>query len=400
MPTSESISDHLSGQQLDIRTTHSARFMDQKVTPDVLTFVSDCIVNFVGTDLGKVFTTTDIWHSDYFKKNARLTFSKPDTDEKTTLNEYDKFISQPIKMLAYAGILVEEKRGTTNYYTVSSMDLLQHIALSAQRALSFMGVYVDHVLAASGFDRRMSDYEHKYTDGTLTQFDFRELKSAFQKLIIGNTPVKGTTEVNRIFPKVFNVYAVTHGLPGSRAGLMTNHPFYSSDLMYNRVNFRDINKVKGLSRQQASGIVIEQGAYADYQMHKVMDAVRKRHAPNSEVRDSFATGQATQVHHIFPKALFPELRAFPENLILLTPQQHNTKAHPGNNTNQIDPVYQNICLQSKAKSIEDSLREEDAFYSAESFLHVIRGGLNTTFVPSSDIGLIKSRLVALQTSTS
>lgn len=394
MTTQELIQNQLRKQNLDIRATNNARFMDQKVTPDVLTFIADCIVNFVAGDLKKEFTKNDIWHSDYFKKNVKIIYSKPEADNETVQHEFDKFTAQPIKTLAYSGILQEENRGNANYYVVKNADLLEYVSLSDRKALEFLSVYIQEVMGASGFLSRLEDYKSKYEARQLSANDFREVKDAFEKFIIGNTPIQGETEVRRIFPKVFNVYAVTYGLPGSESGRMTDHPFYSSDLMYNRVNFRDINKEKGLSRGEAASITQHKEEYSNYEMKKAMDAIRKRHAPNSEVRDQYARGEATQVHHIFSKSTHPHLRATLENLILLTPQQHNTLAHPGNKTSSVDPAYQLICLGAKVDSVESSVRSDDAFYSKESLIDVINLGLDAKLTIASDFQGIRNRLLS------
>ncbi len=80
-----------------------------------------------------------------------------------------------------------------------------------------------------------------------------------------------------------------------------------------------------------------------------------------------------------------------ENLILLTPQQHNTKAHPSNHTHSIDRDYQQECLLSKIDSIEMSLKQGKDVYSKESLIHVLNIGLsldmstNTTFDDLRDL---------------
>lgn len=48
----------------------------------------------------------------------------------------------------------------------------------------------------------------------------------------------------------------------------------------------------------------------------------------------------TQAHHIFPKNEFPEIMHYVENLIMLTPNQHYSYAHPNNNTYIIDLTAQ------------------------------------------------------------
>ena len=60
--------DHFSNMDLDIRRTNFGRFTDQKNTPDIVSFIADCIVNYIGSESGKKFTVKDIWKSRYFEK--------------------------------------------------------------------------------------------------------------------------------------------------------------------------------------------------------------------------------------------------------------------------------------------------------------------------------------------
>jgi hypothetical protein len=41
------IENYLNEIDFDIRKTNNARFIDQKVTPDVLSIIADCILEFV-----------------------------------------------------------------------------------------------------------------------------------------------------------------------------------------------------------------------------------------------------------------------------------------------------------------------------------------------------------------
>ena len=63
------LKQHFDQIDLDIRKKASgySRFMDQKVTPDVLSFIADCIVNFLGgKDAGTTFVVGDIWEFLFF----------------------------------------------------------------------------------------------------------------------------------------------------------------------------------------------------------------------------------------------------------------------------------------------------------------------------------------------
>lgn len=97
----------------------------------------------------------------------------------------------------------------------------------------------------------------------------------------------------------------------------------------------------------------------------------------SEVKDQYRVGEATQVHHIFPKSEFPQIAHYLENLIKLTATQHYTKAHPNNKTQIVNKDYQLVCLLAKSQTIEDSLkRVGEKYYRKESFIVVINTGLD------------------------
>src|SRR5690606_35081223 len=106
-----------------------ARFMDQKCTPDVVSTIADCVVNFVGNEFKKEFTVKDIWNSRYFLNEVKSVFNKPDAKKETSKREYNKFIGQPLRMLAYAHVLCVSKRGNTNYYTINNFEILEYISL-------------------------------------------------------------------------------------------------------------------------------------------------------------------------------------------------------------------------------------------------------------------------------
>lgn len=71
------INDLLNSHNFDIRITKDARFMDQKITPDVLTIVADCIIQFVNNK-SKEFIARNIWENDYTNENVKNIFNKPD----------------------------------------------------------------------------------------------------------------------------------------------------------------------------------------------------------------------------------------------------------------------------------------------------------------------------------
>ena len=167
--------------------------------------------------------------------------------------------------------------------------------------------------------------------------------------------------------------------------------------MYNRKNWRDLNKDKSITRQEAQEQqdVKQQEVYNAYYVQKAMNLLRKIQV-ESEVHDQWGNGEATQVHHIFPKSQFPQLAHYLENLIKLTATQHFTKAHPDNKTQEINRDYQLTCLLAKANTVESSLNAVgDKYYRKESFIFVINTGLDVHLSATLSFLEIKSILVQL-----
>lgn len=392
------IADYLTGLNLDIRSSHYSRFIDQKVTPDVLQFIADCILNFIGGDKDKEFTRTDIFKFSYFINNVVALFNKPSPTNPTTAREYDKFIGQPLRMLSFSGILQSTDVGRGYIYKVENYNLLRYIATNSYNASNFLYHYLKKVLEDSGFYENIERYKRLCLSGKVTNNDLYELKRKYQQFIRGHTGIRGVTEMNRMFPKLLNIIASKEGIPGIRSGRITGHPFYQQDLIYNEVNFRDIgNKVKGMSRQEAQEFMKQQEAVNKYHVARAKAIISNRYR-DSEVRDRWAIGEATQVHHIFPESKYPQFSAYLENLIKLTPTQHYTKAHPSNHTNAVDRGYQVVCLLAKSDSIETSLSNKEGIYEKVKFVEVINYGYKMDIDNSTSFNDIKTQLRSQQAS--
>jgi hypothetical protein len=362
---------------MDLRTTHNARFMDQKVTPDVLSFISDCIINYTAGNKNKLFCVKDIWDSDYFIKNIALIFGKPSPNNQSAMHEYDKFIAQPIKTLEYSHILESTRKGRATYFKIKKLDILEFISLKDKNAFIFLTFYLDKVLRDSGILVYFENFINKAKNNKVTKNDFSFLKEKYQKFIIGNTPINGKVEVNRIFTKILNIFSVENNTFGTIKGHLSKRPIYYTDLMYNRTNFRDLEKEKKLTRQEVHESTKNLKSYEDYNSYLMTKAINfiKNKYNQSEIHDAYSTGPATYVHHIFPKNESPEIAHYLENLIKLTAEQHFTHAHPKGNTHITNKEYQLVCLLSKTESIEKSLINGEFFYSKPSLVFVINTGL-------------------------
>ena len=364
----------------DIRQTHDARYVDQKCTPDIVCFIADCILNT--SCATKTFTINDLWDERFFIDNCRVIFGKPSPADPSARNEYNKVLCQPLKLLAYAHVLTVCKDDRTLFFSVADVDMLEYISVKERNAYNFMLKFFGKVIADSGLIRIFDEYKQNCISNPKSAKT--EIYAKYHRFISANTPSRSKTDVDRIFHKVFNLFAYSNMLPGSNGKLLDWY-----DLMYNRVNWRDKDKKqKALTRQQAVAAEIEQmnqDFYIDYQVNKAIRKVREKQGTISEVHDDLASGVATEVHHIFPKSEFPELASYFENLILLTSSQHRQKAHPRSNFHLIDKEYQLVCLMAKSRTVEDYINAHgETFYSKKSFLLVVNTGTSSNTLHESD----------------
>lgn len=383
----ETINSYLNQFDFDIRKSNDARYVDQKCTPDIVCFLADCILNISASH--PTFTANDIWQSQYFKHNCRIVFNKPYADDERAKNEYNKWFSQPLKLFHTAGILSADFSTRPTSYSIKNEELLDYISRRERNSYNFLYCFFSKVLKDSGFWKYFEEYLQNV--GINQSGAKTELYDRYYRLISGNTPSQSRLDINRMFHKVLNVLAAEHCVPGSSG----NEPRMFSDLMYNRKNWRDLNKEKSVTRQEAAEERVDeqQEAYNAYYVQKAIALIRKIHS-ESEVHDSWSNGPATQVHHIFPKSQFPQIAHYVENLILLTATQHNTKAHPKNNTQIVDKDYQLVCLLAKSDTIEQSLRQVgEKYYRKESFVYVINTGLSSELSTRLSFSEIKSKLI-------
>ena len=369
----------------DIRKTGNGRWIDQKCTMDELCFVADCVVNYLDEGGCEPFKSPNIWHAEYSIKNVMELFSKPDPTDKTTIDEYNKFFRQPLKMLSAAGVLSERKVGSEIQFRVENRDILNYLSLNERNCMDFLCSYIEKTLKDSG----IWDYFASFFDEQ-TKERYQEVKQAFHEFCIKYTPINNSAEPGRIFAKVINPLAVKYKKKGSERGHISSKIITLDKIKYNQPNtIRDKDKEKNVSRQQAKldpNTTTVNASY-NYQVTKAMNRLRKYNdkvnASRSEVTDKFSIGSvATHMHHIFPKSSFPSIADYVENLIALTSAQHMQEAHPNGNTQVIDKDFQYLCLICKTESIRRYLMYglgSSNFYSFDNFMTVLDTGFNSTF---------------------
>ncbi len=367
----------------DIRVSNNARWIDQKCTPDVLTIISDCILNLDSFDIeNEYFTSMDVWHSDFTVENIQNIFKKPSPNEKKARNEYDKFFQQPMELLSYAGVLEKAKRGNRNYYIVKNRIILEWLSIREKNSLLFLNKYITKVLTDSGIYYLFESFFQ-----SPNKSNYNHMKDGYAKFIINHTPINKLLEPYRIFIKVLNPLSYFHNSYGTERGRISKQKITYDMLMYNRDNFRDVyaNKPKDMTRKQyEASIGYSQKDNLDlykYQSSKAKRLVREYNAMFnnglSEVyQENHASDLATHMHHIFPESDFPEISGYPENIIALTPTQHLNYAHVNGNTYLISEDFQHIILLAKNDTISNDYNQNIDVYDFDNFLLVLSVGFD------------------------
>ena len=392
------IQTYLNSFDLDVRKTKDGTWIDQKCTPDVVSFVADCILTYM-EDIGsyehnELFTIKNIMLNKNSMDNIAL-FGKPEVVLGS--REYDKFFSQPIKLLNYAHVLKKVGRdGRAFQFKIENYEILDYIAENERNAQIFMNIYIKKVLSDSG---QWDVYENFFNDQTREMFYL--VKNSFVDFMCNNTLRGGsrggdTTDIRRMFPKVINCLAVTRRSKGTIRGNISRDVIQRQDILYNRRNFYDelTGKPKGVLRADHDvPIVGEAEARTNVEVNKAKRKVKNyNRLNNNEMTETFIDIAfsvdgvlvekeqeeikkiGTQVHHIFPKGQFPSIADYLENLITLSPNQHVLYAHPNGNTNQIDRLYQYYLLLCKTRRIQ---MDDKGFYSKEKYIEVLNTGFKT-----------------------
>ncbi|EAI5560996.1 restriction endonuclease [Campylobacter lari] len=387
----------LSQKNYDIRIHKNARWIDQKCTFDVVCMIADCILQFVQNDQEKSFSTVDIWKNQYTIDNVVAIFSKPSPDDRKAKNEYDKYFGQPIKLLAYSGILLENTEHRPYTYQVVNFSLLEHIALRERNALNFLILYIEKVLKDSDLWNIFNDFLQRQTKDS-----FALLKSEFINFTINHTKINGVLECGRIFTKILNPLAYINQKKGTERGRLSQTIITQSDLQYNRENWRDQLSGKDKNVVRADHNYLTENQYDQYKIQKAKRIIRNfnnqyRNGISEVVQDD-DKNLATQIHHIFAASDYPSIADYLENLIALTPNQHNLKAHPQNHTKEIDRDFQYICLLAKTYSIWENLTQKSkqpTIYNFEDYKIVLNTGLETqefTNIVECDFKLILNKI--------
>lgn len=407
--TEQQIKDWLNKYDLDLRKTKDGTALDMKDTPDIVSYIADCIVHFAddatssGIALNDVrFSVADIWHTQYAIDTAVQVFGKPSPDSPKAIQEYNKLFTLPIKALLYARVLSTDKKGRSYIFSIRNYELLDYIASRDGNAAKFLALYFKKVLEDSGIYRYFDIFLQDQTKVSLS--NARTLYAKFnQEYKIKGQKGGSNLESNKTFIKLINIMAYDERKCGiAKGGGVTDAPISLQHIRYNAPNSRDLanGKPKGLTRteHEVSPAAIARTEYAINRAKQRVDKYnqafnagltetmpmvirgRKNNCIDMAFEVNASRQNATDKHHIFPAAEFPEISTYFENIICITPEQHLNIAHPSHDTHAINRMYQYYLILCKMERIMlnviDGIGTPD-FYSFRKFTKVLDVGLRT-----------------------
>ena len=370
-------------------------YFEQKITPDVLSFTAKCIIYLINNDTSKSFSDKDIRELDFFREVTTTYFSKPEQTEETE-GEYNKFTSYHLGLLAFSKILKEVDQRPKRF-KIENLELLNFISQNDTNSLMFLEIYLDKLLR----DNKLYGDFHRYII-TPNQDTYKSIKENFWHWARENTNVRGSkpTHTYRVFNKIFNLFAYSNSLPGESASIIREGRCPYVYLVYNRINFRDVNRPRGISRIEYSSQVERNAAdigWIGFLTNAAKSKIKEKYL-HSEVLDKDYSPEINgkiQIHHIFPQAEFLEFSSYLENLIALTAGQHNSHAHD-KGTRSINKRFQVVCLLAKLKDIESSLSNGEELYELDKFIFLINKGLDLNISDDSNINSIRDVLNSLK----
>lgn len=391
------VSQFLNEHNYDIRVTRNGRWIDQKCAFDTVSFVADCVMNYLGNGGEEPFESPAIWREEYSIQNVMSLFGKPNPTKDSAKDEYNKFFRQPLKMFAAAGVMTECRKGSAIEFSVVNKDILSYIARRDRNSFDFICLYVEKTLKDSGM---WDDFASFFDEQTKERYE--TLKDDFAQFCKKNTPINTSVEAGRIFNKVLNQLACKYHKRGTERGHMSKNIITFDKVVYNKVNWYDnlTSKDKNVARSDYTPGKVKSSANYQYQVNKAIKYMKKyykEHKHNDpEVRDRyFSPGKCSAIHHIFPKSVFPQIAMKYENLIGLTSAQHMQEAHPNGNTQKINRDFQYQCLIVKADNIRQNIEGDGTpvIYDFDEFMNVLDIGLNTNMfsgMPDGDFDAVLS----------
>lgn len=245
----DTIKELIKKAKLDLSITGNARWMDQKVTPDILQLI--CEIVYITRSPEQGFTVNQVLYSTEFLATVKESFGKEPNSSKNFKSEVGKIVMQPLKLLASAGILEEttEDGNRAIIFKIKNYEVLGWIADEVLNSYKFLSAYFEEFLIQNSMEFKFEELVTQLKNGQDNSLkSFEEFRDSFTKRVNEFTNSKKAKEPRRVFNKVYNLLAYSNGVNGVEVGELTAEPCSYDSLMYNRENIVH----KGIRHRSAS----------------------------------------------------------------------------------------------------------------------------------------------------
>jgi hypothetical protein len=420
--TNQDFQKLLTGKKLDIRKIKH-QIGDQKSSCfDVIEIIAECVIHFTQESPKKKFTSKELRGNNFSDKTVRENLGKPTTKNMKS-NEYDKFFQQPLKVLTYAGILDEED----GKFSVKNRKVLQMISEQSRAAQQFCAEFAEKYFRDSGLGTQLDDFiavandENKATP----RKKLNNLRDAHFKVLDKHTPRKKSqtkdakgkptgkyafkgkrkdTNSKRIFWPALKCIAQKNQTRGGYKGRLSKDVILPEDLRYGgEPNFRDKGKKRGETRAQfenRKSKESKQDKFGQREEDRTKERIRERYGSKPQFMEDGISrlGVVVEMHHILPKMDFPKFRAYPENIISVTRDQHGF-AHLQKSSSRVnysapaEPRYQAKLLICQSFYVEREVDNGGEFYTKESFMDILRVRYNSDFTGQESFDDLREMII-------
>lgn len=271
---------------------------------------------------------------------------------------------------------------------ISEPNVLNFLSISINNAIAFLSIYTILFFEKNGLGKNLYNFFRNQINSSLNEnktINDYELNKLFEnwkelwylKSNITRPCIEGKKkkelELNRIWPKVINPLAFSLNKLGSIKLVCKKVLF--TDLIYNKLNWRDKTKPKDLPRDWNKYENEKHDSSYKITKAKEITIVINEYANNalSEYINSKNECSQLHVHHIIPIKRNNKFESTLENLICITPSEH-AMAHKGGNR-KVDAKFQIDLLLSKLNTIKNcpsiNLVDWNISYSLENFKQML-----------------------------
>lgn len=352
----------------------TAQAVDQKVTYDVLNTTCRCLVHWINNDLSKIFSHSDFLHDDFSKRlysSKKEEYGAAILSEKTK-KEYDKLFWNIFETLAYVKVL-DKVNQRPRQFKIRNFEIIKLLAISPDACLCFVSIHAYKLIKSMNLENEWQNYVDDHSRINLINF-----RSSFDAWIKQNTGHED--DIGQIYQKVINPLFYLFVLPKYQSNKFLRSLGMTqsvADLTYFRIHRRDMRRQRGKTRKEMKEMVqeVNLNPNLDKQKDKVKKWNQQYYGKSGGTYVSEFSGNVVyngiHIHHIKMQTEFdknaPVYSNIVENLIIMTPTEHDSDAHLRGNTRIINPANLNLILWKQYSKINSFNERHIGEYQLDPF---------------------------------